>query len=304
MRSESSMLCRTAGQLGIVTSAAATVASYSTLLRASGELLYLPPSLLVSDLLNLALVPVSLFVAWTGCHPRRRQLTLTGCAVLATLVLAGLAVLQCWTGLYSLWGATFLLSAATFDLGSISLLAASYHDNSGGSWGGQRGGNSGSESGRLDCRPRRVSWLWEITLPLVGLSTLCAWTGRLASIPLATVVAACVLYAVQLRPTIPSAPWVPVAAMLLALEALHYGLYLALVAVGPLPVISPYEALTTGACALAALGLAAFWFARAHRTRSATSTEPVPPALSVISARAASTPGHLAAQRSEGGQTP
>lgn len=301
MRTELSMLCRAAGQLGILTGAAATVASYSTLLRASGEF-DIPPGLLASDLLDLLAVPVSLFVAWTSCHPRRRQLTLAGCAVLATLVLAGLAVLQSWTGLYSLWGASLLFSTAVFELGSIGLLAASYHRGPGSG----PGSGPGGESGGIEDRPRDVSWFWGITLSLVGLSTLCAWTGRVPSVSLVTVVAACVLYAVQrrLRPTAASAPWVPVAAVLLGLAALRYGLYLALVAIGPLPVISVYEAITTATTALGALGLAAFWFARAHRTRSAATTGPVPPATSPTPVRAASPPGHAAAQQPEGRRNP
>lgn len=311
MRTELSMLCRTAGQLGVVASAAATVASYSTLLPASGEI-YIPPGLLASDLLDLLAVPVSLFVAWASCHshcPQRgRQLTLAGCAVLATLVLARMAVLQSWTGLYSLWGASYLLSTAAFELSSIGLLAASYHRESRSESGKESGSESIGELGGFNPGRRCAgsSWMWQITLALVGVGTLCEWTGRVPSISLLTVVAACALYTEQryLRPATVRAPWVPVAAILLGLASLHHGLHLALVALGPLPVISAYEAITTGVCALAALGLGAARFARAHRTRSVARTGPAPPATSPTPVRAACTPGRFAAQQPEGRQNP
>jgi hypothetical protein len=267
MRTALLMLCRTVGQLGIVTSAAATLASYSTLLPGLGEF-YIPPSLLTNDLLDLLPVPISLFVLWASWHQRRRQPALAGCGVLATLVVTRLAVLQSWTGLYSLWGAAFVLSTAVFELGSIGLLAASYH----------RG--SGAESGGIDDRARRVglSWIWGIMFPLLGLSTLCAWSGLLPSIFVATVATAGVLYAVQrwLRPAVISVPSVPVTTLLLGLAALRYGLYVALVAVGPTPVVSATEVITTVTTAIAALSLAAVWLIRAHRTRAVASHERTP----------------------------
>jgi hypothetical protein len=264
MHTSLSMLCRTAGQLGILTAAATTLASSTVLLPDLGELAALvPPTLLVVYLLELLLVPGALVVFWACGHPRRQRVALVGCGVLACLLICRLALLQSWNGLYSWWGASYLFSTVVFPLGGLGLIAVSYRDQ-------EPGINEDRVLGR------RSRWIFGILVPLVGLRTLAVWSGRLPSMLVIGVMAACMLYGLQrwVDPATFVAPWVPVAAMLTALAALQHGLYLAVVALGPIPTIPIYESVTTGLSALTGLTLTVVWGAREHRARNRATRPP------------------------------
>lgn len=267
MHTRSTLLCRTVGQLGILTSAAATLAPYTTMLPDLGELIAIAsPTLLALNLLELLFVPAALAVCWASTHPRHQRLTLAGCGGLACLLFSQLALMQAATGLNTLWGASYLLSTVVFPLGSVGLLAASHHRRLHFHQHGHELGIGRHRGLGLGCR-----WIVGIALALTAVSTLAVWSARLPSIFEISVAAACALYAIPRWANPFTAPWIPVAAMLTTLVALHDEFSLALLALGPIPTIPSHESVFAGISALTALILAVRWATRAHRTRHAAS---------------------------------
>jgi hypothetical protein len=246
MHANVSMLCRTVGQLGILASTAAALAPYTGMLRGLLGLVALAsPTQLALVLLELLFLPAALLVCWASAHPWRQRPTLAGCGVLACVLICQLALLQSVTGLHTLWGAGYLLATVLFPLGSVGLLAASYHRH-----------QPSSQHHTLALDSRRI---FQLALTLAGLSTLSIWSGNLPSNLEISVAATCALYAIQRWAHPLSAPWIPVAAMLTALAALQDGLCLALVALGPVPRISTSAIITAGLSALTALALTVVW---------------------------------------------